>query len=37
MEFVLLIFMLLFIGFCSVILGIAICAAYGKRESETQK
>jgi hypothetical protein len=34
MEFVIMLFMLLFIGFCAVILGLAISSAYGKSGSE---
>jgi hypothetical protein len=29
MEFLIVIFMLLFIGFCAVILGLAVSSAYG--------
>ncbi len=36
MEFVIVVSMLLFIGFCAVILGLAISSAYGKSESEKQ-
>jgi uncharacterized membrane protein len=37
MEFVMLLSMLLFIGFCAVILGVAVSSAYGKRESGKQE
>jgi uncharacterized BrkB/YihY/UPF0761 family membrane protein len=37
MEFVIVLFMFLFIGFCAVILGLAISSAYGKSESERQQ
>jgi len=37
MEFVIVLFMLLFIGFCAVILGMAISGAYGMSESESRQ
>jgi len=37
MEFVIVLFMLLFIGFCAVILGLAISSAYGASGSERQQ
>ncbi len=37
MELVMLLSMLLFIGFCAVILGLAISDAYGKRGGEKQE
>jgi hypothetical protein len=37
MEFVIVISMLLFIGFCAVILGLAISSAYGKSGGEEQQ
>jgi hypothetical protein len=37
LEFVILFFMALFIGFCAVILGLAISSAYGKSGSEKQQ
>jgi uncharacterized membrane protein len=37
MEFVIVLFMLLFIGFCAVILGVAISSAYGSSGSERQQ
>jgi hypothetical protein len=37
MEFVILLFMLLYIGFCAVILGLAISSASGESGSERQQ
>jgi hypothetical protein len=37
MEFVIVLFMLLFICFCAVILGLAISSASGKSGSESQQ
>jgi uncharacterized BrkB/YihY/UPF0761 family membrane protein len=37
MEFVIVLFMFLFIGFCAVILGLAISSAYGNSGSESQR
>jgi uncharacterized membrane protein len=37
MEFVIVLFMLLFIGFCAVILGLAISSAYVNSGSERQQ
>jgi uncharacterized membrane protein len=37
MEFVIVPFMLLFIGFCAVILGLAISSACGKSGSERKQ
>jgi hypothetical protein len=34
MEFVIVLFMFLFVGFCAAILGLAISSAYGKSGSE---
>ena len=34
LEFVIMLFMLLFIGFCVFILGLAISSVYGKSGSE---
>jgi hypothetical protein len=37
LEFVIILIMLLFIGFCAVILGLGISSAYGKSGSEKQQ
>jgi len=37
LEFVIMLFMLLFIGFCAVILGLAFSSVYGKSGSEEQQ
>jgi hypothetical protein len=37
LEFVIMLIMLLFIGFCAVILGMAFSSAYGKSGSERQQ
>jgi len=37
MEFVIVLFMLLFIVFCAVILGLAISSAYGNSGSESRQ
>jgi uncharacterized BrkB/YihY/UPF0761 family membrane protein len=37
MEFVVMLFMFLFIGFCAVILGLAISSAYANSGSERQQ
>ena len=37
MEFVIVLFMFLFIGFCAVILGLAISSAYGNSGSERRQ
>jgi len=36
LEFVIILIMLLFIGFCAVILGLGISSLYGKSGSEKQ-
>lgn len=36
LEFAIMFFMLLFIGFCAVILGLGVSSAYGKSGSEKQ-
>ena len=37
LEFVIMLFMLLFIGFCAFILGLAFFSVYGKSGSEKQQ
>jgi hypothetical protein len=37
LEFVIMLIMLLFIGFCAVILGMAFSSVYGKSGSERQQ
>lgn len=37
LEFVIMLFMLLFIGFCAVILGMGFSSVYGKSGSEKQQ
>jgi hypothetical protein len=36
LEFAIMLFMLLFLGFCAVILGLGFTAVYGKSGSEKQ-